>query len=268
MGQMVLDSKEPNTGTGVEDAKGTESAAAEEQTAELTLAKKIVAIRKECAGVGKEDISMQAKKKDGSGTYNISYQAHTIEGILVAVRHLLDRFRVIVSPTLVERTYNGNRCDVVIDFVWECADSGDTRTVRWAGADTDSGGKGFAKAGTNALKEHFKKFLLITDRDDQKEETENLEHQTEEGMTRKAAKEAEEKVRAMFHAWASNLTNAIKTCPSVKELDAMKRENLEQLDNPSLPEITKKYIETLFKDRRGTLKEFEAEAANNEETLA
>ena len=265
MEQVDVDSKAPDLGNGMAVADSPESVVAEESP-ELTLAQKIVAIRKECAGIGKEDISMQAKKKNGD-SYTINYKAHTIEGVLVAVRHLLNQYNVIVSPSLVERTYNGNRCDVVIDFVWECADTGTARTIRWAGSDTDYGGKGFAKAGTNALKEHLKKFLLITDRDDAKEETENLEHQTEEGMTRKAAQEAEEKVKAMFHTWAKTLKTSIMTCPDTAALTRLKRDNTEQLKNPDLPKVTKEFIEELFKDRNSALEAFEADADKNAKEL-
>lgn len=269
MEQMELDRKEADNGDGVEAVESDESVAAEEAAKRLTLAQKIVAIRKQCAGIGKEDIAMKIKPKNGGEGYNVTYKAHTIEGVLVAVRHLLNEHMVIVSPSLVERTYNGNRCDVVFDFTWECAESGETRVVRYAGADTDNGGKGFAKAGTNALKEHLKKFLLITDREDAKEETENLEHQTAETVSRKAAEKAKDDVRAMFHAWATNLTRAIKTSPDTKALAQLKRENVDQLSNPELPDVTRGHLNELFADRKKALEAFEADeqAEKNAETL-
>lgn len=269
MDQLELDREKTDNRDAVEAVESNEPPVAEEPTKPLSLAQKIVAIRKQCAGIGKEPIDFEYFDKKSGSKKNYSIQAHTIEGVLVAVRHLLNEHQVIVTPNLVERGYNGNRCDAIFDFIWECAESGDTRTIRYAGADIDNGGKGFAKAGTNALKEHLKKFLLITDRDDAKEETEHLEHQTAETVSRKAAEKARDDVRAMFHAWATNFTNAVKTCPDVKSLGALERENAEQMDNPDLPEVTRKHLKELCADRRAVLKEFEAEAAkDNEETLA
>ncbi len=246
MENLALDGREADQGDGVDGVVGLESADAGEDTEPLTLAQKIVAIRKQCAGIGKEPVTMKYQK-DGKWV-ETTYPAHTIEGVLVAVRHLLNEHNVIITPSVVERVYNGNRCDVIIEFTWECVESGETRVVRWAGADTDKGGKGFAKAGTNALKEHLKKFLLITDRDDAKEETENLEHQTAEQVSRSEVEAAKEKARQQFEnlakAWIANIKNA----PDVAALKMLKREQT-FLDDPDLPGTTKQFLDKLYSER-------------------
>jgi hypothetical protein len=53
------------------------------------------------------------------------------------------------------------------------------------------------------LKEMLKKTFLITDREDAKEETEVVEHQTEEGIRRSQVEKTEEEKRKAQHAWAS-----------------------------------------------------------------
>jgi hypothetical protein len=97
-------------------------------------------------------------------------KGHTVEAVLSEMRPLLSRYRVRLQPNLFERSYSGNRCDVLVDFTFSSLDDpSDTEVIRWAGSGTDDGDKGFSKAGTNALKEMLKKVFLITDRDDAKE---------------------------------------------------------------------------------------------------
>ena len=65
-------------------------------------------------------------------------KGHTAEAVLSEMRPLLSKHGVDITPNLVERTYTGNRCDVLIDFLFERTDDSDEqRTIRWAGAGTD-----------------------------------------------------------------------------------------------------------------------------------
>jgi hypothetical protein len=236
----------------VEVAESHESADAGEDTAPrgLTLKQRMAAIRKECSGVGKDDIKMQNKER----TKEWTIKGHTIEGVLHGVRGLLDKYRVWVNPNLESVSYNGNRCDVVVNFIWENLDDPeDMLSIRWAGADTDMGGKAFAKAGTNALKEMLKKTFLITDREDAKEETEVIEHQTDEGMNRAKVEAAKEQARQTQQRWAASLKSSIETCPDVKTLKQIKRENSEGLAD--LPTVTRAFFEDLFAERERVLGE-------------
>ena len=227
----------------------------------LTIGQRLAAIRKESFGIGKDDIQMQ----NAEGTKSFKIKGHTIEAVLSEMRPLLDKYGVDLTPNLVERSYNGNRCDVIVDFRFDVLDSdpGDIygtpqwceRTVRWAGAGTDKGDKGFAKAGTNALKEMLKKVFLITDRDDAKEETEAVEHQTEEGASRQDVARVTEQRKRAIEQWAKAFKMAVEKSTDLKDLQRLKRENMDQLSSEDLPEVTRAFFFELLTKREAELKE-------------
>ncbi|MEM6898427.1 MAG: hypothetical protein AAF583_01470 [Pseudomonadota bacterium] len=255
MEQMDVDSETPNLNGGVAVANGAEPVDAEEDTnAILGLDERILAIRAHCDAIQKENAGM------GTG--------HAIDAVLSAVRPLVDQYNILIVPHLKDVKYDGNRCNVMVLFRWSCTEAfvDETLEVMWGGSDTDKAGKGLSKAMTNALKEHLKKMFLITDRSDQREETDQVEHQTDEGLTREAVNQAEDSVRAMFEAWAKNYINAIKGAADVKALQRIKRDNADQLGHKDLPGTTKSYLEDQYAERLKVLKEFEADA--NEETLS
>jgi hypothetical protein len=199
----------------------------------------MAAIRDECAGIGKDDITMT--NADRSKTWKI--KGHTVEAVLSEIRPLFAKYGVDMTPQLVERTYSGNRCDVIVDFEFERTDDSDERrTIRWAGADTDNGGKAFAKAGTNALKEMLKKRFLVTDRDDAKEETESVEHVAEGSASREELAEAKETARAALERWATVFRAALKAAKDLKEVERLERDNKAQLTSPDLPAKTRSYF--------------------------
>lgn len=262
MDTLELDSKAPGNGSGVALAQSHEPAAAGQDTKPLTLVQRMAAVRSECDGLGKEDIKMQ--NKEMTKTWTI--KGHTIEGVLQGVRGLFDRHRIWVNPNLVSVTHNGNRCDVVVDFEWESLDDPtDRRTIRWAGSDTDTGGKGFAKAGTNALKEMLKKTFLITDREDAKEETEAVEHVTEDSMARERVKAAEDKAASSQAAWAKTLKTAIENVKTAQALKLLKRENSLKLSE--LPAVTRAFFEDLYAARAKELAPTEPESDERDDEV-
>lgn len=215
-----------------------------------SLKARLAAIRDECFGIGKEDVKMQKEGKSWT------IKGHTVEAILSEIRPLFARHGVDMTPSLIERTYTGNRCDVIVDFTFERTDDSDeTRVIRWAGAGTDNGDKAFAKAGTNALKEMLKKRFLVTDRDDAKEETESVEHQTDDGASRKALARAVEERRAAVEQWAKTFKAALENCGSADDLARLKRENREQLASDDLPAVTREFFFNLIKSRAEELGE-------------
>lgn len=231
-------------------AKGDEPDQANQDTREtpLTLAERLAAIREDCFGIGKEDVRMQ---KDGKSW---TIKGHTVEAVLSEVRPLLAKHGVGLTPSLVERSYNGNRCDVIVDFEWECLDDcNDRKVIRWAGAGTDNGDKAFAKAGTNALKEHLKKLFLITDRDDAKEETDTVDHKSDEGLTRAAVDKEKEKSRRRLEQWATTFKRAIETAATAEDVDRLKRDNRAELDSEDLPDVTRQFFAELIAERKAEL---------------
>jgi hypothetical protein len=155
-----------------------------------------------------------------------------------------------MTPNLVERTYAGNRCDVIVEFTFERTDDSDeTRTIRWAGAGTDNGDKAFAKAGTNAVKEMLKKRFLVTDRDDAKEEEDKVEHQTEDGINRAEMERQAEAKRSTFEAWAKVFKKAIETAGSAEEVKALQKENRDTLAAKDLPQVTREFFVTLIQEQ-------------------
>lgn len=211
----------------------------------------MAAIRDECAGIGKQDIQMQ----NADRTKSWSIKGHTFEAVLSEIRPLLAKHGVDVTPQLVERTYTGNRCDVLVDFTFERTDDSDeARVIRWAGAGTDNGDKAFAKAGTNAVKEMLKKRFLVTDRDDAKEETESVEHQTDEGARKADLLKAREERREAIQQWAATFKAALDSAPTKKDVDRLALENRAQLASEDLPSVTRTFFVELIEERKAALK--------------
>lgn len=231
-------------------AESDEPAVREEDTKPLSLKQRMAAIRNECAGIGKDDIEMMSA--DRSKKWKI--KGHTVEAVLSEIRPLLDKHGVDITPQLVERTYNGNRCDVIVDFEFERTDDVDEkRVVRWFGADTDNGGKAAAKAGTNALKEMLKKRFLITDRDDAKEETDTVEHQTEESASRAKLEAAKEAARANLEQWAKTFKSALESAKTADDVKRLERDNKDQLTSSDLPSVTRNFFVELIEKRKKEL---------------
>lgn len=242
-----MDSETPDNGIGVEVVDGAKPVAALDDT-EKTLSQRLADIRAEAYGIGKSDVTMQ---KDGKSW---TIKGHTVEGVLSEIRPLFVKYGVHVVPNLVERSYSGNRCDVIVDFEFESLDDvSDRRVIRWAGAGTDNGDKAFAKAGTNALKEMLKKLFLITDRDDAKEETETVEHQTAESASRAALDAAKEAARANLQQWAVTFKAALETAKTVKDVERLALDNKDQLTSADLPSVTRSFFAELIEDRKKEL---------------
>lgn len=214
----------------------------------LTLAGRMAAIRADAFGIGKQDIKMEYEGK----SYTI--KGHTVEAVLSEMRPLLAKHGVGLTPMLRERTYNGNRCDVIVDFEFQnLDDETQVKVIPWAGAGTDKGDKGFSKAGTNALKEMLKKVFLVTDRDDAKEETEAVEHETGEGASRKDLEKAKDQRKAAIRQWAAAFKSAVENAKTEKEVDRIYRDNAEQLDADDLEPVTKQFFDELKITAKGRL---------------
>jgi hypothetical protein len=226
-------------------AEGDEPAAAHIDTPEapLSLKQRLAAIRDECANIAKDKIKM--------GTFDI--KGHTFEAVLSEVRPLLLKHGVDVTPNLAERTYTGNRCDVLIDFTFERTDDSDeTRVIRWGGAGTDNGDKAFAKAGTNAVKEMLKKRFLITDREDAKEAEEAVEHKPE-GSGGAVVEKAKETAARALQQWASTFKAALESASTTKEIDRLRVENADQLADEHVPSVTRQFFFDLIQRRKAEL---------------
>lgn len=229
-------------------AESPEPAAADQNPKPRSLAQRMAAIRGEAFGIGKTDVTMQ---KDGKSW---TIKGHTVEGVLSEMRPLFAKHGVDFTPNLVERTYTGNRCDVIVDFEFESLDDPtDTRTIRWAGAGTDNGDKAFAKAGTNALKEMLKKRFLITDRDDAKEEEEAVEHQAEGSVNRGELDRAKEAARANLEKWATAAKAAFVSAATLDDVKALEREHKAQLTSPDMPDVTRTFFIDLIERRKKEL---------------
>lgn len=237
-----MDSATANSRERMALVKSDEPTATDEApTTPLNLKQRMAAIRDECANIGKENIEM--------GKFTI--KAHTFEAVLSEVRPLFAKHGVDMTPNLFERSYTGNRCDVLIDFTFERTDDSDEqRVIRWGGAGTDNSDKAFAKAGTNAVKEMLKKRFLITDRADAAETEEAVEHQTEDGISRAALDAAKEKGRANLQQWATTFKAALENAPTTKDVERLARENRDQLTSSDLPEVTRTFFIELIVERK------------------
>jgi len=214
----------------------------------------MAAMREECSGIGKQDITMTPKEGK-----SFTIKGHTIEAVLADLRPMLARHGLGLTPNLAERTYTGNRCDILVDFEFEGLELGDLKVIRWAGAGTDNGDKAFAKAGTNALKEMLKKTFLVTDRDDAKEETEGVEHKTDDGIRREDLEIAKAEKQAALQKWAGAFKSALENAQSVKDIERLQRDNSEQLSSPDLPPVTRQFFFDLIQARKKARAEIDAE---------
>jgi hypothetical protein len=231
-------------------AESPEPAAANEdpKPAPLTLAQRMSAITKALDAVGKDDIK---KEKDGK---KWTERGHIVEAILSEVRPLLAKYEVDLRPSLIERAYAGNRCDVLIDFTFaRLDDPADAEVMRWGGTGTDNGDKAFAKAGTNALKEMLKKRFLITDRSDAKEEEEQIEHRAEGGASRDQVDQAKEKAARALQLWATSFKAALESASTEKERARLQADNADQLNDPDLPAVTRQFFFELLQRRKSEL---------------
>lgn len=219
----------------------------------LTLAGRMAAIRADAFGIGKSDIPMEYEDKQGNRkTYTI--KGHTVDAVLSEMRPLLVKHGVGLTPMLRERSYNGNRCDVIVDFEFQnLEDEAQIKVVPWAGAGTDKGDKAFSKAGTNALKEMLKKVFLVTDKDDAKEEEEKIDHDTGDGATRKDLEKAQAQRKAAIRQWATTFKAAVETAKTEKEIDRLYRDNGEQLGADDLEDVTKEFFAELKVMAKGRL---------------
>ena len=221
-----------------------------------SLDQKLADIRADAYGIGKDDIEMMNKER----TKKWKIKGHTVEAVLAEMRPLLEKHRVGITPQLVERTYSGNRCDVLVDFEFiNLEQLEDKRVIRWAGADTDNGGKAYAKACTNALKELFKKLFLITDRDDAKEEEERVDYQTADTAAAREVEASRDRERAAVEKWAKSFRSALTNAPSEKEIERLMREHKGQLFSEHTPDVTRDFFIDLAERRKTALAEARAE---------
>lgn len=236
----------------VEVVDGAKPAAAKADTPKVvppTLARRMAAIRDESFGIGKDNIKMKSR-----AGVEFTIKGHTVEAVLSEMRPLFTKHGVDMTPNLVERTYNGNRCDIIVDFEFENLDDpDDRRTIRWAGSGTDDGDKGFSKAGTNALKEMLKKRFLITDRDDAKEEEEKVDHKPEGGASRDDVDRAREERRAAIEQWAKTFKAAVEGAKTEADVKRLETENCDQLASEDLPAVTRGFFAELIDKRKKEL---------------
>lgn len=259
-----MDKQTTSNGRGVPLANGDLSAVAKavadiiaQEAAEPkkipSLRQRMAALRADAFGIGKDDIEMEFKDKDGNKR-KTKIKGHTIEAVLSEMRPLFVRHGIDLTPNLVERTYSGNRCDVLVDFEFtNLDDETEKRVIRWAGAGTDNGDKAFAKAGTNAMKEMLKKVFLVTDRDDAKEEEEQVEFQTPESVSRSELERERNRGRAALEKWATTFKAAIETAGSVKDVQRLERDNKDQLISQELPDVTRTFFVDLIEKRKKEL---------------
>lgn len=247
-----MDGSQTNLGSGVALAEGVEPAVADENSpAPKSLKQRLAAIRDESFGIGKDNIKMKSK-----AGVEFTIKGHTVEAVLSEMRPLLAKHGVDITPNLIERTYTGNRCDVIIDFLFERTDDSDeTRTIRWAGAGTDDGDKGFSKAGTNCLKEMLKKRFLITDREDAKEEETSVEHKTDEGLSRATVERSTEQRRQTVELWAKALKAGLEGAKTLKDVERLQRDNKDELSSENLPSVTRTFFMELIQRRQAELKD-------------
>ena len=223
--------------------------AAENPPAPLSLKQRMAAIRDDAFGIGKDNIKMKSK-----AGVEFTIKGHTVEAVLSEMRPLFAKHGVDLTPNLVERTYSGNRCDILVDFTFERTDDSDEfRVVRWAGAGTDDGDKGFSKAGTNALKEMLKKVFLITDREDAKEEEEKVEHKAEGGATRAELDEAKEHRRHAVEQWARSAKVALEKAADRQDIRRVEAELDAMMSTGDLQDVTKDFFLKLIAERKAAI---------------
>jgi hypothetical protein len=93
----------------------------------------------------------------------------------------------------------------------------------------------------------------VTDRDDAKEETESVEHRTEEGASRAEVDKVKEQRRAAIEQWAKAFKMGLERAKDVKDVQRLERDNRDQLMGDDLPGVTRTFFVELIETRKKEL---------------
>ena len=194
-------------------------------------------------------------EKDGKiemrGGASYEYISHDL--VTATVRIPLNKYKVMVIPTIHESKTDGNRCEVVVDVTFACIDNPtDGIRIRTIGYGVDSSDKGPGKAYSYAMKIAYLKLFMLNTGDDIEEHDTPHDPEKARGSQIDAAKQ---ETRDAIETAAKNLKAAIDGATTIKELNATQRENKDWL--MTVPEVTRDYFVEQIESRKATIKESE-----------
>lgn len=198
-----------------------------------------------------EKAQVATVKMEGGGQYTYKYSGHDM--ILAHVRPLLHKHGVKVWPTTKEHSRVGNLTvlTVVVEFV-NVDTPADRTSIEMVNYGADKGDKGASKALTNAMREAIKKALNISSQEDERAD-ETTEFNSNDGASREDLDAANERTRAAIEKWAVSFKAALKNAKDIKGVQALERENRDQLMDAALPEVTRTFFVDLIQERKAAL---------------
>lgn len=181
--------------------------------------------------------------KDGKKVASFPYNSH--DGVTAHVKPLFIQHGVMVIPTVVDHKMNGNRTELNVQTSFVNIDvPTEIVNVNTIGYGADKSDKGPGKALSYAVKSAYLKILMLNSQDDTGEDT--VEHDPSDTRTSEV-EEAKDKARKAFEASATTYQAAIHGATSKKELQDLKRKNVEWLVDA--PDVTRIHFETLHNER-------------------
>lgn len=179
------------------------------------------------------------KKKVGEFPYN----SH--DGVTAHIKAKFLEHGVLPLSTVVDHRLNGNRTELTVDTSFiNIEDPSDKVTVRTIGYGADHTDKGPGKALSYAVKSAFLKVLMLNSQEDTGEDA--VEHDPSDTRTSEVD-EAKDKARKAFESAATTYQAAIHGATSKKELQDLKRKNVEWLVDA--PDVTRIHFEKMHNDR-------------------
>jgi hypothetical protein len=140
-----------------------------------------------------------------------------------------------------------------VDFI-NVDDPKDRLSVEMTNYGADKGDKGASKALTNVMREMIKKGLGITSvEDDRADET--TEFEAQDAAAGKAVAQAKEATAGAIEQWAKTFKAAIETAATAKDVGRLMAENATQLNDTSLPAVTRQFFLDLIVRRKEELGE-------------
>ena len=207
----------------------------------MNIYQRLHAVRAEL-GFLEKDKTVKMRGSEGYG-----YISH--DAVTAAVRVPLNKYGVMVVPSVSEYKNDGNRMEarIKVDFV-NIDRPEDRVTIETVGYGVDPSDKGPGKAMSYGLKYAYLKLFLLNSGDDIEEHT--LEH---DPATPKASEieKARDETRKALETAANNFKAAIDGATTVKELTELQRANKDWL--MGIPDVTRDYFIDQIENRKKAL---------------
>lgn len=185
------------------------------------------------------------EKREARGK-GLQYDYISHDDVAAVLRPALIKHGIVVFPTIVNHSKDGNRTELTVDVSFINAERPDERiTVQSIGYGVDNSDKGPGKAMSYAVKYACMKLFMLNSADDI--ENVNIEH---DGSELRASQVVEQQTTALQaqRAWATTFKAAILSAGSEDEINELQRDNRDMLKQ--VPEETRTYFIELIENEK------------------